>query len=119
MELIKNEKHYETIHSIIEIKEHKYFFGIMNVLFGKRICAGVYGEGWVSLDWCCGDDLVLLAKVYSCMIKHFERWDGKKELFAGLPSRSNIKPLNRDKEFLEKVIKVIPEFKIIDYVQHN
>ena len=119
MKLNKREESYEEIYNIIETETGDYFFGIMNVLFGRRIRAGKYGSGWVDLDWCCGDNPVLLAKIYVLLQLHLERWDGNENPFSGLPSISEIKPLNHDRNFLEKVTRIIPEFKEIQYEERS
>lgn len=117
MKLVKNDTPYEEIRSRMETEDGIFYFGIHNVMFGRRIRAGEYGNGWVDLDWCCGDDQVLLYKTYIAIQSHLERWDGKGNPFSNLPACSNIKPLYHDKKFLDKVRSIIPEFNEIKYVE--
>jgi len=118
MKLNKADESYEAIHNRMET-ENGYYFGIHNVMFGQRIRAGRYGEMWVDLDWCCGSNNTLLMKTYLAIQRHLERWDGKGNPFAGLPSISEIKPLNHDRNFLEKVTRIIPEFREIEYIARS
>jgi hypothetical protein len=114
--LNRREEPYEEIYNIMETDDG-YYLGVYNVMFGKRIRAGKYGNGWVDLDWCCGDDDILLGKVYTFLLLHFERTKNSSDLFSSLPSCSSIKPLKHDKVFLSKVTNIIPEFSNIEYEQ--
>lgn len=118
MELVQNNEPYENIYSRLEVKDTPYYFGVFNVMFGARIRAGRYGEGFVDLDWCCGSDSVVLAKTYMFLQRHLERWNGEGNPFENLPTCSMVKPLHHDKEFLNKVGEIIPEFNEIQYVEH-
>ena len=118
MILKERKEKFNEIHHIVSLGDTDYYFGIYNVLFGQRIRAGNYNDNYsVNLDWCCGDDPVLLATTYAILYRYFERWDGEGNPFKNLPTCSMIKPFHHDKDFLDKVGEVIPEFKEIKYVE--
>lgn len=117
MKLELNETDYEQITSRLDAEDGKHYMGIFNVIFGRRIRAGRYGNFYVDIDWCCGSDTMLLMKTYEALKKHLERSKNGENPFKGLPSCSKIKPINRDQEFMEMVSNVIPEMSHIKIIK--
>ena len=76
--------------------------GKYRVMFGYRLRAGWVGNEWYELDICCG----AVKKTYDDLftkVKAIMEWNHAKgrNVFASIPPMSQIKPYDKDDEFLD------------------
>jgi hypothetical protein len=83
----------------------KLFMGVYSVLFGARIRAGYVGSPVVLIDWCCGEQLPIVALTYHMLLQHVEAGGTLEEL----PSVSTIKPWYNDGDFIAELEQTLKE----------
>lgn len=77
------------------------------VLFNRfRLRAGYANEESVRLDWCCGEEQLLFITALSSLMTYWQD-KGPENAFDGLLPHSNVKPWNRDPEFVEFMNRLI------------
>jgi hypothetical protein len=79
-------------------QNHVWELGIRRVMFGFRVCLSRVGDSWYEIDYCCGDDPVLLAVTWSMVSKILESIPEEatgKEVFKTFPY-GEFKPIDRD-----------------------
>lgn len=102
MKLIKAEDN-ENFFARLVSEDMKIEMGVYPVMFGYRIRAGYVNRMTVELDWCAGANQNDVETFYSTM-KHIIETKGTLE---GIPTRSEIKPLMLDADFLISIGKLI------------
>lgn len=90
---------------------------IHRVIYGYRVRAGFVDSIGCEWDWCCGDNSFLVSITYGAVKQLLEH--GVK--FNALPGHSNIKPWNKDEEFIQrlndKLLDVDPDIKLIELLK--
>lgn len=93
-----------------EIIQDKYFIGIYDVLFGKRIRGGLLFSWYCDFDVCCGDSSALLELVKELYVKKINKnLESGLKFFEGLKGHSEIKPIYRDVEYMDFLAKLRSE----------
>lgn len=87
--------------------------GIHPVLFGYRVVGNFQGSNVFELNWCCGDNKLILHMTQKVMMNLLEQGT---PLFD-IPFASDIKPWPKDKEFIERVAKLMKNPVFSDIVE--
>lgn len=84
--------------------------GVYPVLFVFRVRCGYVGHWECQLDWCCGMSMPSLVAFYiaaealvSDRMKANPERIGSRELFAGIPRVSDVKPVYLDQPFVDQI----------------
>jgi len=79
--------------------------GVYRVLFGYRVRAGYIGNGYCDIDYCCGDDPVMISRVYSAVLTILSNRD---EIYAfkDFPIQ-NSKPMVNDRVCFVNLLKMM------------
>lgn len=76
---------------------------IHTVMYGWRIIANYVGDHTYVLNWCCGDNKIVLYATQKIVMNLIEQGTP----INNIPFCSDIKPWPKDAEFIEKVAKLI------------
>jgi len=79
----------------------QFEIGVHPVIFGYRIIGGYVGSNSIELNWCCGDNKVVVYATLKIMQNILEKGVTVEEL----PFASDIKPWPKDDAFIEKLAK--------------
>lgn len=111
---IEDESEYAIVHrhKIILDDGRPFIIGIHPVLFGYRVVGYFEGDNGFELNWCCGDNKIVLFATQKIIMNLLEQ--GTK-LFD-IPFGSDIKPWTNDKEFIEKISKLVKNPVFADIV---
>lgn len=83
--------------------------GLYQVFYGWRVRAGYVGEPTVALDWCAGDDMVIVSYLFNAAVLILSQRDGGDGCFNGIPGSSAIKPFYKDADFMRSLMDLIPK----------
>lgn len=75
------------------------------VIYGYRIRCGFAEEPSCNWDWCAGDNVDQIAWFLSAALTILESREEGPNAFEGIPTVSQIKPANRDVNFLKLLLK--------------
>lgn len=94
-------------------EDGKIELGIYPVIYGFRVRAGYSNSGACIIDWCCGDNAMLLIVLYYRLKWHIE--DNPRAPFKGLPASSKKKPITEDPEFFKEIRALLPRWDMRRY----
>lgn len=100
MKFVEGRDPLNTLHRVVTDTTGKIVVGICVVMHGYRIRAGFAGAYQYELDWCGGDDPVMVNMLYGAMVSCLEKRDVT-DPFRGMPICSERKPFHMDVEFMK------------------
>jgi hypothetical protein len=89
-------------------EDENRIIGICPVMFGYRIRAGWKSNQWFETDWCAGANLEQVKRAYAIQLAIIMKIPD----FRGVPERSQIKPMQKDAEFLLEINSMITDEEV-------
>ncbi len=103
----------------INLDGKKFEVSIHPVMFGYRIIGGFIDSNVLEFNWCCGNDKFILHFTQKVLMRFIEQGVPLKNI----PFCSDIKPWPKDKEFVERITKLMVNpvmfAEMIDRVNSN
>lgn len=98
----------------IMLSDGKIFeVGIHPVIFGYRVVGSFQGSNGFELNWCCGDNKLILHMTQKVVMNLIEQGTP----IFDIPFASDIKPWPKDKDFIERVAKLVKNPVFSDIVE--
>jgi len=90
-------------HAIMLPNGKIFEIGIHAVIFGYRVVGGFQGTQSFEINWCCGNNKLILHMTQKVLMNLIEQGTP----IFDIPFASDIKPWPKDKEFIERVAKLV------------
>ena len=89
-----------------------YYIGYHEMMFGTRVRAGKLFDFSCDIDVCCGKGQYLKGIVKDLYSKKMQQnYQNRKPILAGLLVSSEIKPINKDPNFMSWMAELMDELK--------
>lgn len=100
---VDDEKQIHNIHAITFPDGKIFQVGIYQVMFGFRVVGYFQGANTFELNWCCGDNKIVVFATQKIIMNLLEQ--GVR--IEDIPFSSDIKPWPKDKRFIERVSQLV------------